>query len=214
MDVLLDVDVWSVSLPGHTPGRGEPAFTDVHALVDHLARELAPSLVSPYAFFGHSMGALVSFELARKLRSLGGDGPVHMIVSGFRAPHLPDRRPAVHGLPDQDVEARLRELGGTPDEVLENSELMAVILPVLRADLELCERYVFEAGERLTCSMTAFSGSDDSQVTVEEVSAWRTQTVGSFSLRVFAGSHFFFNDSRRAVIQALARDIGEVLRCV
>jgi surfactin synthase thioesterase subunit len=137
-----------------------------------------------------------------------------MIVSGFHAPHLPYKRPRVHNLPESDVQRRLKELGGTPVEILEDPEFMAVLMPVIRADLAICETYVFEPHEPLSCSVTALAGNDDSQASVEEVSAWRRQTNGPFSFRMFAGNHFFFQESRRAVVDALEDDVAEVLRRV
>jgi medium-chain acyl-[acyl-carrier-protein] hydrolase len=211
-DLLFDVEVWSVSLPGHTPGGKDVPFAEIGPLVDLLDEELEPALQPPYAFFGHSMGALIGYEMACRMQARGRSGLVHMIVSGCRAPHLRDKRIPVHDRPDAEVKERLRELGGTPEEVLENSELMGVLLPLVRADFALCERYVFSQRQRLDCSLTALSGNRDVYVTVEEVNAWRQQTAGTFSFRVFTGSHFFMDSSRSAVLTALAEDIREVLR--
>jgi medium-chain acyl-[acyl-carrier-protein] hydrolase len=183
------------------------------SLIDFLTDELAPALQPPYVFFGHSMGALVSFELACRLRAQGRIGPDHLIVSGFRAPHLRDRRLPIHDLPDADIMERLRELGGTPEEVLANTELMALMLPVVRADLALCERYMFRPREALNCSLTALSGTNDVHATVEEVCAWGRHTTGPFAFQIFPGNHFFFHsNTRSAVLSVLAQDLWEVLR--
>jgi len=158
------------------------------------------------------MGALVSFELACRLRSQGTVGPLHMIVSGHRAPHLPDRHPPVHDLPDQEILARVRSLGGTPEEALQNSELMDMYLPLLRADFAVCETYVYEHREPLTCSVTALGGTTDSYVSRQDLSAWRSHTRSSFSLHMFPGSHFFLQAVQGLVLRVLAQDIRQVLR--
>jgi medium-chain acyl-[acyl-carrier-protein] hydrolase len=211
-DLLIELDVWSVSLPGHTPGGKDVPFAEIGPLVDLLAEELGPVLRPPYAFFGHSLGALIGYEMACRMQAQGNSGPAHMIVSACRAPHLRDKRIPVHDRSDAEVTERLRELGGTPEEILENAELMGVLLPLVRADFALCERYEFSQRQPLDCSLTALSGNRDAYVTVEEVNAWRQQTSGNFSFQVFAGNHFFMDSSRSAVLTALAEDIRVVLK--
>ena len=210
-DLLFDLEVWSVSLPGHTPGGKDVPFAEIGPLVDLLVQELGPALQPPYAFLGHSLGALIGYEVACRMQAQGRRGPEHMIVSACRAPHLRNKRTPVHDRSDAEVTERLRELGGTPEEVLENSELMGVLLPLVRADFALCERYAFSQRQPLDCSLTALSGNRDVYVTVEEVNAWRRQTAGNFSLQVFAGNHFFMDSSRSAVLTAVAEDIRQVL---
>jgi medium-chain acyl-[acyl-carrier-protein] hydrolase len=173
---------------------------------------IAPHLKMPFGLFGHSMGALVSFELARQLRSHGMPGPIHVVVSGHRAPQLPDPHPAIHQLPDLEFIAKLRNLGGTPEEVLQNPELMDLFLPVLRADLAVCESYAYTHQEPLECSMTVFGGNTDSRVSREELAAWHTQTRKCFALRIFPGSHFFLKSAHPFVLQVLAQDLRQVLR--
>jgi medium-chain acyl-[acyl-carrier-protein] hydrolase len=157
------------------------------------------------------MGALIGFELARALRAAGEPGPVHLIVSGFRAPHLPDRHPAVHELPDDELVARLRRLGGTPPEVLREPELLELMLPLLRADLGICETYRYEAGEPLDCSLTAFGGVEDREVNREELSAWESHGRGPFALHMFPGGHFFLQTAQTLVLRILARDLRHAL---
>lgn len=133
--------------PLELPGRGKritsAPFTRLQLLVQAIAIALLPYLDKPFAFFGHSMGGLVSFELARLLRKNYGKVPVHLFVSGYRAPQVPDPDPPIHDLPEPEFLEELRRLNGTPEIVLENTELMQMLLPALRADFAVIETYAY-----------------------------------------------------------------------
>jgi medium-chain acyl-[acyl-carrier-protein] hydrolase len=210
-DLDHDLELWAVHLPGRESRLAEARFVDLRSLIEALRPALLPSLEVPFAFFGHSMGALIGFELARALRSEGDDCPAHLVVSAFRAPHLPDRHPPVHDRRDDELVARLRTLGGTPPEVLDEPALLEVVLPLLRADLRICETYRYEAGEPLPCSLTAFGGIDDREVNREELSGWQSHVRGTFALRIFPGGHFFLQTAQPLVLRVLARDLRTVL---
>ena len=207
-----DVELWAVNLPGREATLADAKFTDLGSLVEALRPQIIPFLRAPFAFFGHSMGALIEFELARSLRTEGLDGPVHLVVSAFRAPHLPDPHEAIHDLPDADLVLRLRKLGGTPPEVLREPELMELMLPLLRADLSICETYVHQHGEPLDCSLTAFGGAGDPEVSREELEGWQSHFRGPFELHIFPGGHFFLQSAQALVLRILARDVSAVLR--
>lgn len=211
-DLQYRTELCAVRFPGHER-RNEPLFTRLAPIVDMLRPAVAAYASLPFAFFGHSMGALVSFELARELRRRRMQGPVHIIVSGHRAPHLPDPNPAFHRLPDPEFLTALRKYGGTPDEVLHNAELVQLFMPVLRADFAVCETYAYKPEEPLDCSITAFGGVEDPRVTRDELSAWQAQTRDSFSLRMFPGGHFFLQSSE-PFLQVLAQDLKQVVRRV
>ncbi len=136
-------EVCPVELPGRGTRLKETPFTRLLPLVQALAQALLPHLDKPFAFFGHSMGALISFELTRQLRRLYGLVPLHLFVSAHRAPQLPDPDPPIHTLPEAEFMEELRCLNGTPKEVLEQPELMELMLPILRADFALCETYIY-----------------------------------------------------------------------
>lgn len=210
-DVRGDVEVWAIELPGRELRLREPPFTDIAALIAEVVDGITPRLASPYMFFGHSMGALVSFEVARALRAATVTGPAHIAVSAHRAPHLPYRHRRVHDLDEHEIVARLRRLGGTSEAVLDDRELKDLILPTVRADLAICERYVYEESEPLGCSFTAFGGRDDTEVSREELTAWRDHTSGAFGDRVLPGGHFFLDTARPLFLRLLARDIRQVL---
>ncbi len=206
------VELWAVNLPGRETTLADARFTDLDTLVEALRPQVVPILRAPFVFLGYSMGALIGFELARSLRTEGFDTPVHLVVSAFRAPHLPDPHEPVHDLPDADLVVRLRELGGTPPEVLGEPELMELLLPLLRADWSICETYVHRHEEPLDCSLTALGGADDTEVSREELEGWQTHIRGPFELRIFPGGHFFMQTAQALVLRLLARDIRAVLR--
>lgn len=210
-----EVEVCAVQLPGREDRLTEAAFTSMPPLVEALASALNPYLQDkPYAFFGHSMGAFVSFELARYLRKQhhAHAGPLQLFVSAQRAPQFPDPEPPVHALPDNEFIEELRNLNGTPTEILQNAEVLEITLPLLRADFAICETYRYIPGEPLLCPIFACGGIDDEKIDNEKISGWREQTRGSFMLRMFPGDHFFLHSSQAALLQALSHQLLSLLR--
>ena len=202
------VEVCPVQLPGRGSRLTQPPFRQLAPLVEALAGALRPHLDKPFAFFGHSMGAMVGFELARLLRDRAGILPFHLFVSGRRAPHIPETEEPTFDLPhDQFIEV-LRRLNGTPEETLRSEELMSLMVPVLRADFSVCQTYEYEEGPPLTCPITAFGGDDDEETAEGRLEAWRERTTGPFSSVVLTGDHFFLHTAE----QQLLRCIGDELR--
>jgi medium-chain acyl-[acyl-carrier-protein] hydrolase len=207
-----DVEIFSVQLPGRENRLSEPPFTRLSLLIERLFQVLKPYLEIPFIFFGHSMGTLISFELARQLRRENAQQPVHLFVSGHNAPHIPDSSEAIHQLPDREFIEKLRSYKGTPEAVLQNDELMKLMIPILRADFELCETYTCLPEEPLDCSISAFGGISDEWTSEENLSAWRDHTSCSFSVRMFPGDHFFLNGSRSLLLQSINKDLCRFLR--
>jgi medium-chain acyl-[acyl-carrier-protein] hydrolase len=201
------VELCALQLPGHGNRLREVPFDRLMALVSALATELCPYLDKPFAFFGHSMGALISFELARLLRREYGKEPAHLFVSGHRGPQLRSGEPRTFDLPREEFIEKLRRLNGTPREVLEHPELINLMTPVLRADFAVSETYEYLDEKPLDCHLTAFGGVGDIEVTRKHLEAWRSQTRATFSLRMFPGDHFFLNTAQPALLQALSQDL-------
>jgi medium-chain acyl-[acyl-carrier-protein] hydrolase len=199
------LQVCPIQLPGREHRLSEPAFTRMDALLDAMIEGIGTYLDRPFAIFGHSMGALLAFELARALRRRGMPQPVHLFLSGHRAPQLPDRRPPIHQLDDDEFWSALRRLGGTPDEVLEHRELMDLVAPTLRADFALCETYPWTAEAPLDIPLSLFGGTDDPNVDQDELEAWRETTQAPVSVRMFAGNHLYLLKSQREVFEAVLR---------
>jgi medium-chain acyl-[acyl-carrier-protein] hydrolase len=206
----VDIEVCPVQPPGRGGRLREAPFTRVGPLVAECARALSPYFDKPFAFFGHSKGAVVAFELARWLRRMGHSQPAIMFVSGRRAPQFSDAE-HTYDLPDEAFIAQLRDLNGTPKEVLEHPEMMELLLPLLRADFELIQTYVYTPEAPLACPIAAFGGLGDEETNGECLEAWREQTTGRFSLQMLPGDHFFLHSARPLLLEALARRLTERL---
>ncbi len=198
-------------LAAHLPGRGsrtrERPHTSITALVEELGRAVRPYLDLPFAFFGHSMGAVIGFELARLLRREGAIVPAHLFVSGRRAPQIPETDPPTYNLPDAELIEEVRRLNGTPPEVLEHPELVELMLPLLRADFQMIETYRYVDEPPLDCPVSAFGGLQDSEVTREHLDAWREQTTSGFVRRMFDGDHFFLHRAEQALLTTIAGEL-------
>lgn len=203
------VEVVPVQLPGRGARLREAPFTDLNALVGALLPVLGSRLDKPFAFFGHSMGAAIAFEAARRLRLERGAEPQHLFVSARRAPHLPDAERPLHDLPEQEFIEELRRLNGTPPEVFEHPELMQMMLPLLRADFSISETYVFEQRPSLSCPVKAFGGLRDPHVEQAGLEAWREHTAGAFNLCMFDGDHFFINAATQQLLRLIAGALSQ-----
>jgi medium-chain acyl-[acyl-carrier-protein] hydrolase len=188
----------------------ETPFTQMTELVEAIVSSLLPHLDKPFALFGHSMGAWVSFEVARWLQA-HHVYPVHLFVSGARAPQLPSLRSPLHQLPKAEFVAALRRLQGTPEAVLEHAELMELMLPILRADFAVLETYTYLSQTLLPCSITAFGGLQDVDVSEEGLQAWQAQTSASFSHRMLPGNHFFIHSDQPLLLQLLTQELAQIL---
>ncbi|NOX37604.1 MAG: thioesterase [Calditrichaeota bacterium] len=202
------IELVAIELPGRGKRLLETPYRELDRLIPDLAAALKSHLNRPYAIFGHSMGALIGFELIRYFRRHGLPLPLQLFVSGRNAPTIPDEAdPPLHTLPDAEFKAKLKELDGTPAEVLEHQELMEILLPILRADFGMCENYVYRPEPPLDVPITAFGGLKDVSVRPEQVEAWKEQTRSKFTARFFPGGHFFLNDFRMEIIEILTREL-------
>jgi medium-chain acyl-[acyl-carrier-protein] hydrolase len=210
--ILRHIEVNRVNLPGRESRLREPPATRVDPLVKTLADELIPWMDLPFAIYGHSMGALVGFELVRELRRRGHRLPAHLFVSGYRAPQLPAHEAPLSQLPDAEFISRVRRrYGGIPDLVANNKELMDIFLPILRADFSMTDNYIYKDEVPLQCPITALGGHDDPRVSRDMIVAWSRQTCMEFSTHFFYGGHFFIQDSESEVLGLVNRKLGESL---
>ncbi len=192
----------------HYPGRGsrfnESLIKDLFVLVEEIANAIQPELDKPFFFFGHSFGAVLAFEVARRI----SPQPQILFVSACGAPHVPNPNRPIHALPDSEFIRSLQELNGLPTEVASNAELMELLLPVLRADFEAAESYQYTSNEhRLGCPIIAFGGTDDFHVDRDHLEGWGYQTKGRFKSQIFSGDHFFINTARQSVIASMVAEI-------
>ena len=207
-DMPADIEICPIQPPGRESRFSEPRFTHVPALVEALGPAITPFLTLPFAFFGHSLGAATSFELARYLRRHGSPMPQHLFVSAHRAPQLVDQHLPIHTLPDAIFLEELQRLNGIPSEVAAEADLMELMLPLLRADLSLAETYTYSEDAPLSCPISAFGGLADEGVSRDDMAAWQQQTTNSFTLHMLPGDHFFFAKNRFELIKAIMQDLN------
>ena len=167
----------------------------------------APAIQTPEAAFGHRMGALVSYEFARRLQREQRPGPFGLFVSGCTAPHIRQIDEVTYNLPEPEFIAELRKLQGTPPEVLDNKELMQLMLPIIRADFKVSQTYEYVPGPPLECPIRAFGGLKDEQVTREKVEGWGEHTSASFRAQMLPGDHFFLNTSQPLLTRIITQEL-------
>lgn len=197
------IEACAIQLPGRAARFSEVPFNRMEPLVAALADALLPAIDRPFALFGHSMGALVCFEFARRLQRIRGLVPAHLFVSGAFAPHLPRRGPKPEDLGDPAILETIAQLEGTPAEVLANKELVELLTPALRADFSVCESYAYRKRRALQCPITVFGGKNDPGVHSRALRAWAAETRGDVAVHKFPGGHFFLKEEEPAVLDVI-----------
>lgn len=205
-------EVWAVEYPAHGLRRFEPAVASIHHLADAIHQAIVPHLDRPFAFFGHSMGALIGFEVLRRLKAAGAPEAASLFVSGCRGPSCESRRRPTFDLPEPEFVEELRLLGGTPSEVLDDDELMRFLMPTLRADFEASETYAYSDGPKLTCPAFAYGGLQDAEVTSEDLATWQRECSLPLKVRMFPGDHFFIHNAQSTLLRVLWSDLMSLHR--
>ena len=208
---LPEVQVCAIQMPGRESRISEIPYTDMTPLVEELGRAILPWLDMPYVFFGHSNGALVSFELVRLLRQANQRMPLALIVAGQDAPDCPHFRPPIAQLPEKEFLKQLKQLNGVPKDIESNAEIMELLLPTLRADINISETYRYVPEEPLDCPIMAVYGTHDPETDNESVLAWQRQTRKEFCTHNIPGDHFFLNSSRRILLRHLSLYLKNLL---
>jgi medium-chain acyl-[acyl-carrier-protein] hydrolase len=203
--------VVSVELPGRGARMQEPPFASLPDLIDDLEKAVWRTLDKPFVFFGHSMGAIIAFELARALRRKYDREPQALFVSGCKAPQLPRGQPVTYNLPPDEFIDELIKLEGTPKEIIEDSVLMEIMLPLLRADFQIAQTYEYIADAPFRCPIIAYCGLQDHETGSDKLSAWKEQTVSEFSLHMLPGDHFFIRSSQDELLRLLAHKLREFI---
>jgi medium-chain acyl-[acyl-carrier-protein] hydrolase len=202
-----NMEVHAIQLPGRGSRLAEPAFLRIPPLIELLASETASLLDRPFAFFGHSLGAMIGFELASHLARFHGLMCSRLFVSGCRAPQYFHNGRDIHKLSQDAFVHELRRFGGTPDELLRDEELMRISLPALRSDFELFETHRHARGEPLGCGITAFGGLDDDEVPQAQLEAWSLHTKAQFACHMRPGGHFFLHERQQEMLALIRQDI-------
>jgi surfactin synthase thioesterase subunit len=196
-----DIDLLAVRLPGRESRFAAPRYRRMTDLVTDLCAALHDRLRPPYAFFGHSLGALVAYETACRLAGTGGVEPVRLVAAASAAPHRRYRYGALHDLPDAELIDTLCEFGGMPAEVLDDHELLCALLPMIRDDFEIADTYRPAASGRLHCPVTALGGARDRSVDAADIAAWPQVTVGAGEVVTVPGDHFFVHQPESGTIR-------------
>lgn len=195
-----DVEVVGIQLPGRENRFSEPHLRSIDEIVESLVRVIASLADKPFVLFGHSMGALISFELTRAFQRLRGPAPRHLIVSGTRAPTRRGCDDPIHQLDDDAFLERIQRFNGTPRSLLQDAELMKLFTPLLRADFGVAETYRYEERGPIWCPVTVLGGDEDEGVPLENLKAWSTVCRSSCDQHVFRGDHFFIHQHKAAII--------------
>jgi pyochelin biosynthetic protein PchC len=203
------IDVMAVQYPGRQDRRHEPLVDNISDLAEEVCKALDGTLDGPFAFFGHSMGAILAFEVAQRIQQRKGLSPVCFFASGRRAPSR-QRSGSVHLLDDAGLLAELRNVGGTDRRLLQGDELMATILPAIRNDYRAIESYAWTPAPPLKCPATVLVGGSDPQTTLDEAAAWREHFTGSFDLQAFPGGHFYLEAASAKVIELISAALSGI----
>lgn len=201
------IELCPAELPGHGRRMKESPFTDLKELVNTIIPIITPRLDKPFAFFGHSMGALIAFELTRRLRDNNQPLPTHLIVSGRRAPQQEEEESPTYNLPDEELIKKLRWLKGTSTNVLDDPEMMQLMLPILRADFAVCETYQYTEQPPLPCPIIALGGWCDPATRNGGLKGWQEHTATEFRKKSFPGNHFFLHSAQTRLLKFLAKQL-------
>lgn len=202
-----NIEVCPIQLPGRGSRFQEPLFEQLQPFLPELAQALLPALSLPFVLFGHSMGTLICFELARYLRKHYNLYPAALVFSGHYAPQQVKPNPHFSLLPHKEFIEAVRDYNGTPATFFEDEELMEIVLPVLRADFAICEAYQYTDDIPLESPIIAYGGTHDPDASVTDLLAWRSQTQKKLLVRVFSGDHFYIETARELLLQSLVEDL-------
>lgn len=204
------IEVCAVQFPGRGARFREKPYSSFSSLIEALGeviRQQEDGL--PFVFFGHSLGSLVAFELVRYCRQHGLPMPLHLFASGCNSPPFKSkaRSRRLHELPDDELIEALRDYNGTPQEILDNRELMSLVLPAIRADFALGADYVYQPGPPLDIPITVLTGKLDKHVQAEGLKGWQDETRRDFLVHYFEGDHFFIGSERNSVLDCLGAEM-------
>lgn len=197
----------AIQLPGHETRFDEPLLYDKEEIINELLKAFINYNDKPYIFFGHSLGALISFELIKALRKAEYFSPSHLIVSGRRAPHISSRMLPIHHLPDKEFLEKILRYDGLTQEMLGNEDLMKLILPVLRADFKVSETYKYVPDLPFDFDITAMGGTGDLTTFEEDIKEWESHTSRRFKYFSYSGNHFFIKPNEEIILSRINKII-------
>ncbi|HKX31467.1 MAG TPA: alpha/beta fold hydrolase [Blastocatellia bacterium] len=205
------VEVCPVQPPGREGRRGEAPFTRLLPLVKAISERIEPLLNLPYAFFGHSLGAKIAFELARDLQRGFNLNPACLFISACPAPQMPNEAPAFD-LPDDRFVERMRRLNGVPEHIDPHRKALRVVLPCIRADVEMYDTYTYVPGPLLRCPIVVLGGDRDPLADLNQLSCWRDLTSSRFSLQMLSGDHFFLRTIQPSILRIVSEELNTIIQ--
>ncbi|WP_342562488.1 thioesterase domain-containing protein [Paenibacillus sp. FSL R7-0345] len=206
------IALYRVELSGRGKRFNQNLYNSMEEAIEDIYYQIKPLLISPFSFFGHSMGSLLAYELCCKIKQQDGLDPVQLFVAGGKAPQCRGSERKLHLLPDDQFKRELKKLGGTPEEILGNNELYNFFSPVLKADYKIIEEYEYPLrNNRLNCGITVLNGTEDN-IKAEELMAWNQLTNGKCNIIYFKGGHFFINNHLNSIVQLISETI--TLECM
>lgn len=201
---------WLRVIPVDLPGRGgrlnEPLFTDMDSIVDNMFNFIRPLIEDPYVFYGHSMGALTSLLLTRKIRKEGLRMPSQLFVSGHGGPAANDNKTVRHNLSEKELLNELSALDGMPDEAAMDENLISFFLPIIRSDFRAIETFTYTPDEKLNLPITCMIGSQE-QINMEKAKAWEAETLIPVDIRQFPGKHFFIYNCSQEIMNLIVKKL-------
>ncbi|AFZ60697.1 thioesterase [Anabaena cylindrica FACHB-243] len=206
-DLPPTIEVCPLELPGRGRQMNLPPYTEMKPLVREIAQNLIPYLDKPFAFFGHSMGGLVSFELTRLLRSDYNLTPSHLFISARSAPQVPPTKRPIYNLPDAEFWQEVLSFNGTPDDIVDNPDIIQIFLPILRADFTVLDTYIYNHQSPFDFPISVFGGLQDPEFTDYELEAWREQTTAPFLLQMIDGNHFFISSNQKVLLKSISQQL-------
>jgi medium-chain acyl-[acyl-carrier-protein] hydrolase len=210
-EIKADVQIISIQFPGRANRFLESPYTNLNDLIVELIKNWECFIETPYVLFGHSLGGLAIYELTRILNENNQMQPLHLFISGCKAPHLLKNKER-YLLPKQAFIEMIKEMDGTPKEIVENQEMMDLLVPMLRADFQLIETYTHqEKHKRIRLPITLMGGTEDPEVGMEDLEAWKSVIEGPCKLQLFQGGHFFLKDSEKEFFDFINTEIEEII---
>lgn len=197
-----NLSIVPIELPGRGARFSEPPLTDIHLMVNDVFKQIRRQLDHPYAIYGHSMGAILGYLLARKIEAERLNPPLHLFFTGSGGPSMLKKERKLFELERPALAKALKEMGGMPDDILNNDHHLDIFLPILRADFRAMETFEYVQREKLNIPLSVITGSEEG-ISLEKIEAWRKETIATVDIRKLPGNHFFIFEYGSAVIELI-----------
>lgn len=209
MEATSTLKISVVEYPGRGARFGSLLLSDVHAIADDAYNQIKHLLSPPYAFYGHSMGTLISYLVAQRIHTKNLSAPMHLFMTGRGGPSVTEGNTMKHALPRKELIETLKEIGGSTDEILNNESLMDLYEPILRADFKALETYTYQSAFPLNIPITVMYGRDE-KISHADAEAWQRETIKPIKILTFPGNHFFINDAAAEIMQYVSTQLLDV----